>query len=169
MIVCAKRNKTLCEWLSIRLLLTTTLDEQRLLQYSHCSHWLMLSDCTSCCCIFAAKIGAILLCWVLADAFRFSTKLLYLRSKDQCNATLLSTGWCFQILRAAASFQQRLVQCYYVEYWLMILSDSASCCMVAAKMVQYASVDYWLILLDSLSCNFATRFHAMLCWVLVVA
>jgi hypothetical protein len=64
---------------------------------------------------------------------------------------------------AAASLQQRLVQCYYVEYWLMILLDFASCCMVAAKMVQYASVDYWLMLLDSLSCNFATRIHAMLC------
>jgi hypothetical protein len=117
--------------------------QQRLVQYYSVEYWLMLSDSPPSCCIFAAKIGAMLLCWVLADAFRFS-KLLHLCSKD----------WC---------------KCYYVAYWLMILSDFASCCMVAAKMVQYASVHYWLMLLDSLSCNFATRIHAMLCWVFVVA
>jgi hypothetical protein len=54
----------------------------------------------------------------------------------------LSSGWCFQILWAAVSLQRRLVQCYHIEYWWWCC-QILHCCMVAAKMLQYA---IWLII-----------------------
>ncbi len=84
----------------------------------------------------------------LIDAFRLYKLLLHLCSKDWCNTTLLSIGWCFQILhQAAVSSQQRLVQCYSVEYWLM-LSDSPSCCIFPAKIG--AMLLCWVLADDSL-------------------
>ncbi len=109
-------------------------------------------------CLFEAKIAAIFTLFPLIDAFRLCKLLLHLCSKDWCNsnllsigwcfqilrqaATLLSSGWCFQILWAAVSLQRRLVQCYHIEYWWWCC-QILHCCMVAAKMLQYA---IWLII-----------------------
>ncbi len=71
----------------------------------------------------------------------------HMMSKDCCNIHTVTTDWCFQIVQAAAaSLQQRLVQYYSVEYWLM-LSDSPSCCIFAAKIG--AMLICWVLADDS--------------------
>ncbi len=93
-------------------------------QFYSVRSWVMYSHFASSC-LFEAKIAAIFTLFPLIDAFRLCKLLLHLSSKDWCNTILLSTGRCFQIpCQAAVSLQQRLVQCYSVEYWV-ILSDSA--------------------------------------------
>jgi hypothetical protein len=93
-------------------------------QFYSVRSWVMYSHFASSC-LFEAKIAAIFTLFPLIDAFRLCKLLLHLSSEDWCNTILLSTGRCFQIpCQAAVSLQQRLVQCYSVEYWV-ILSDSA--------------------------------------------
>ncbi len=98
----------------------------------------MLSDSASCCtaeigACLQQRNGAILLCSLLGDAFPFCKQLL-IWSKDCCNIYTVPTDWYFQIVQAAAaSLQQRLVQYYSVEYWVMLSDSLPSCCIFVAK------------------------------------